>query len=149
MNKTVNKKILPQYSTMRLKVYVVDFHDAQFQNSGNFCVYDFIPKGEIWISDKLKDKERKIFVLRELYKVRKMCSGMGHDISNSSVNKVMKKVKKMDENQIDKLIKDEMYQNSTIIFERSHFNGHLNPHKKSHVHHKVNKYDEHVVSIKS
>jgi len=142
MNKIMglNKKLLSQYSTPRLKVYTVNQtavckHHISFVGGGHGKVYSFIPDGEIWIAENLSPIERKYFIYHELYEHRKMSAGLSYEVAHEMANKVESKARNSPESTLDSLIKLEMERNNEFISERSHFNGTINLHKGSGLHH--------------
>lgn len=77
----IKKKILSQYDG-EIKIWLVDgksvrdFYLVDYAEGGHDKVYDFIPKGEIWIDEVLHPEEIKFIVLHELSERRLMSEGL-------------------------------------------------------------------------
>lgn len=77
----IKKKILNQYDG-EIKIWLVDgksvrdFYLVDYAEGGHDKVYDFIPKGEIWIDEVLHPEEIKFIVLHELSERRLMSEGL-------------------------------------------------------------------------
>ena len=69
----IHKKLLKQYSSHELKVWLVhgdlvrDFFSIDFTEGGHDLVYNFIPRDEVWIDDDTNPKELRFILLHELY----------------------------------------------------------------------------------
>ena len=138
----MTKKLLPQYSTKRLRVYsipqtlAIKLVGVKFVGGGHGMVYKEIPDGEIWIAAELfKSLEGKYFLYHELYEHQKMAMGMSYNDAHLLANRVEGKARKCDENMLEELIKREMMKNKDVIHERSHFNSSFSLHKGNEFHH--------------
>jgi hypothetical protein len=49
--------------------------DIDFTEGGHDHVYDFVPKGEVWIDDAIEEKERRFVLLHELHERNRMAEG--------------------------------------------------------------------------
>ena len=50
--------------------------DIDFTEGGHDHVYDFVPKGEVWIDDAIEEKERRFVLLHELHERNRMAEGL-------------------------------------------------------------------------
>jgi len=50
--------------------------DIDFTAGGHDHVYEFVPKGEVWIDDAIQEKERGYVLLHELHERNRMAEGM-------------------------------------------------------------------------
>ncbi len=88
--KKVHKKFLKKYSG-KVKVWIVrgeivrDLYFIDFTEGGHDRVYDFVPKGEIWLDDDLSKRERKFVLLHELHERNLMANKkMNYDDAHHS-----------------------------------------------------------------
>lgn len=85
---SIHKKLLKEYSTDKIKIWIVngeavrDLFFLDFTEGGHDKVYSFIPKGEIWIDDDTNSKEIKFVLLHELHERRLMSKGIKYDFAH-------------------------------------------------------------------
>lgn len=90
--KRVHKSLLKRLSFHGIKVWLVrgDLIRALFYNDftqgGHEFVYDFVPKGEIWIDDDLYKKDMPFVLIHELHERRLMARGMDYNSAHSKAN---------------------------------------------------------------
>lgn len=58
---------------------VRDYLDIDFTEGGHWVVYDWMPRGEVWIDDDLSESERKYVIFHETYEMKKMLTGMKYE----------------------------------------------------------------------
>ena len=68
--------------------YVKVNHSIEFVEGGNFKVYDFIPENEIWIDNKVDEKDFKFIILHEYVEVKQMLKGLDYDSAHKIANEV-------------------------------------------------------------
>jgi transposase InsO family protein len=75
-------------------VWVVDgrlvrsVFDIDFTAGGHEHVYEFVPKGEVWIDDSADEKERGYFLVHELHERNLMAKGEPYSRAHASASKV-------------------------------------------------------------
>lgn len=90
---TTNKKI---------KIYLIDGAKLRQNQDPNFCfgghwkVYEYIPKGEVWIDDATQEKERKYVIVHELYELKLMLHGKNYDNAHDYANAAEKEARRND-----------------------------------------------------
>jgi hypothetical protein len=93
MQRQFFKEELERYSRPNLKVFVVDgqfvreHYDIDFTEGGHDLVYDFIPKGEVWLDLDVNVRELPYVLLHELtergiMQREKLCYDDAHDRAN-------------------------------------------------------------------
>ena len=79
--KKIHKKLLKKYSNDKIKVWIVngdlvrDLFFLDFTEGGNDQIYHFVPRGEIWLDDDLKIRERGFVLIHELHERNFMAKG--------------------------------------------------------------------------
>jgi hypothetical protein len=79
---SLHKRLLKKYSTKNVKVWVVDGEAVRdlffldFTEGGHEFVYNFVPKGEVWIDDDVREDEIKFVLLHEMHERKLMEEGM-------------------------------------------------------------------------
>ena len=74
----VRVKLWKKLEKTKIKVFIVDGeavrnqYSVDFTEGGHWLVYNFIPKGEIWIDDDIEPNERKYILGHEIYEMRAM-----------------------------------------------------------------------------
>lgn len=82
--KRIHKKMIKEFSTEKLKVWIVDgcivrdLFDIDFTEGGNDQVYHYIPHGEIWIDDDLDVTEIPFVLLHEMHERNLMAKGWSY-----------------------------------------------------------------------
>ncbi len=61
-----------------------DLFYVDFTEGGHEFVYDFVPKGEVWIDNDLGPAERAFVILHELHERNLMAKGMHYDSAHLS-----------------------------------------------------------------
>jgi hypothetical protein len=141
MNMALEKVLLPEYSTNRLKVYTVNptkvtLGNIKFTNAGHHLVYPEIPKGQVWISNQLNHIERLYYIYHELLEHSKMLMGLNYDSAHVMANKAEGRLRHTgDMTEVNRLIKRMMDLNKDIIGEASHCNGVMKLHADGAAHH--------------
>lgn len=98
--KGIHKKLLKKYSSDNLKVWVVngelvrDFYFIDFTEGGHDKVYNFVPKGEIWLDDDLSKRERKFVLLHEVHERNLMLKGLKYPEAHHSSSIIEHKCRK-------------------------------------------------------
>ena len=88
----IHKKLLQCCGNV--KVWLVngeivrDLFDTNFSCGGHDLVYHFVPKNEIWLDDKISEKERKFIFLHELHERGLMKKGMRYHEAHRSATEV-------------------------------------------------------------
>jgi hypothetical protein len=95
--KTIIKKLrlerLEKYSK-KINVWIVngrlvrDYFFIDFTEGGHDLVYDFIPKGEVWIDDDLRKSERVFVLLHEIHERNLMKKGVNYDHAHKSASMI-------------------------------------------------------------
>jgi hypothetical protein len=110
--KLIHKILWKEYSINGLKVWIVrgelvrDFFFIDFTEGGHDRVYNFVPKGEIWIEEDLNPKERGFVFLHELHERNLMVKGKTYNEAHRSASKVEYSCRKHLRN-LDKKIRKE------------------------------------------
>ncbi len=68
--------------------YVRNHHTLDFTHGGHDKVFDFIPKGEVWIDNSLPACERVFLVLHEVFEARLMRKGVSYPKAHRQANKL-------------------------------------------------------------
>lgn len=83
--KKIHKKILFKKYTKNIRIWIArgkivrSFFDVDFNQGGHDLIYQFIPRGEIWIDDYLYKKEIPFILVHELHERRLMAEGRKYD----------------------------------------------------------------------
>jgi hypothetical protein len=64
-----------------------------FAQGGNGYRYDFIPKNEIWVEEKLPPDDRVFTLMHELYETTLMQGGMSYDSAHAQTTRLEKKLR--------------------------------------------------------
>lgn len=70
--------------------------DPSFCFGGHFKVYDYIPKGEVWIDNATQEKERKYVLVHELYELQLMSQGKNYNNAHDFANAAEKEARRND-----------------------------------------------------
>lgn len=139
----LNKRLLKQYSTPLLKVYVVNGgavrkNHIEFVLGGHSLVYpEYIPTGEIWLDDAQSKSEMKYTLYHELVEIQKMNQGYSYEDAHYNFANPAESKARNGKIDIDDLLKGEIDKIRNLIIESSHYNGqvHNGIHDKNNVHH--------------
>ena len=138
----LHKKLLPEFSTNKVKVFEVNptgvtFGNIKFCNAGHHLVYpETIPQGEVWISRDMSHIEKLYYIFHELFEHRKMLMGVPYEQAHAWSNMVEGRERhQLDEHELRGLIKKEMQRNKEMITEASHYNGQLSLRQDTQKHH--------------
>lgn len=91
--KKIHKKLLKNYS-QRIKVWIVkgelvrSIFFIDFTEGGHDYVYNFVPRGEIWLDDDCSPKELKYILLHELHERRLMSKGLPYEKAHRDSSRV-------------------------------------------------------------
>lgn len=123
----LKKKLWKEYSKGKIKVYIIDgtalrSQDIRFTMGCHDLVYDYVPKGEIWIASELNEHDRKCTLLHELYERRKMAQGMSYDDAHELANELEVTARKECSDVVE-MIEAEIKKEPVIIGGATVFNG--------------------------
>ncbi len=82
------------------KVFIVSGMDVrntkspEFIGGGHDLVYDYVPKGEIWLDDEVDEADRPFILFHEIYERNLMAQGWDYDRAHNSANKLEGKLRK-------------------------------------------------------
>ncbi len=82
------------------KVFIVSGMDVrntkspEFIGGGHDLVYDYVPKGEIWLDDEVDETDRPFILFHEIYERNLMSQGWDYDRAHNSANKLEGKLRK-------------------------------------------------------
>ncbi len=62
-------------------------YDIEFTEGGHEHVYEYIPRGEVWIDDDIHENERGFVLFHELYERNLMKNGMDYDTAHDRASK--------------------------------------------------------------
>jgi hypothetical protein len=62
--------------------------DIDFTAGGHDHVYEFVPKGEIWIDDAIEEKERGFVLLHELHERNRMAGGLTYNEAHNESSRL-------------------------------------------------------------
>lgn len=62
-------------------------YDIEFTEGGHEHVYEYIPRGEVWIDDDIHEYERGFILFHELYERNLMANGMDYDTAHDMASK--------------------------------------------------------------
>lgn len=106
--KIIHKKILKEFSTEKIRVWIVDGEAVRnlffldFTEGGHEFVYSFVPKDEVWIDDDIGKDEIKFVLLHEMHERKLMEGGMKYDPAHKSSSEIeyycRKHLKELDKN---------------------------------------------------
>jgi len=106
----LQKKLIGEGKKGVVKIFLVKgaevrkFFDPDFCFGGHWLVYDYIPKGEIWIDDVAEKQERKYIIIHEVYEVGLMQRGKSYNNAHDFATAAEKEAKR--NNGIAKYLKD-------------------------------------------
>lgn len=63
-------------------------YDIEFTEGGHEHVYEYIPRGEVWIDDDIHEDERGFIVFHELHERNRMADGMDYDTAHDESSKL-------------------------------------------------------------
>src|SRR6202022_254758 len=63
-------------------------YDIEFTEGGHEHVYEYIPRGEVWIDDDIHESERGYVVFHELHERNRMADGMDYDTAHDEPRKL-------------------------------------------------------------
>ncbi len=90
--KKIHKKLIKRVSGGKYKVWIVKgelvraLFYTDFTQGGHEFVYDFVPKGEVWIDDDLYKKEIPFVLIHELHERRLMSQNMSYEKAHAKAN---------------------------------------------------------------
>lgn len=115
--KRIHRRLLKKYSTERIKVWVVNGEAVRnlffldFTEGGHEYVYNFIPKGEVWIDNDVEEDEIKFVLLHEMHERKLMRDGMKYDEAHKSSSEIEYHCRK-NLKELDKNLKKEIKENN-------------------------------------
>ncbi len=62
--------------------------DIDFTAGGHDHVYEFVPKGEVWIDDAIEEKERGFVLLHELHERNRMSGGLPYSKAHNESSRL-------------------------------------------------------------
>ena len=65
-------------------------YDIEFTEGGHEHVYEYVPRGEVWIDDDIHEDERGYVVFHELHERNLMADGMDYDTAHDASSKLEK-----------------------------------------------------------
>lgn len=65
-------------------------YDIDFTEGGHDYVYEFVPRGEVWIDDDIHDDERGFVLFHELHERNLMAKGMDYDAAHDDSSRLEK-----------------------------------------------------------
>jgi hypothetical protein len=83
--KTLPSGVLVWFVKGRL---VRSVYDIEFTEGGHEHVYEYIPRGEVWIDDDIHEDERGYVVFHELHERNRMSDGMDYDTAHAESSKL-------------------------------------------------------------
>ena len=63
-------------------------YDIEYTEGGHEHVYEYIPRGEVWIDDDIHEDERGYVVFHELHERNLMAAGMDYDTAHDESSKL-------------------------------------------------------------
>ena len=69
-------------------------YDIEFTEGGHEHVYEYIPRGEVWIDDDIHENERGFVLFHELHERNLMADGMDYDTAHDESSKLEKHYRK-------------------------------------------------------
>lgn len=63
-------------------------YDVEFTEGGHEHVYEYVPRGEVWIDDDIHEDERGYVVFHELHERNRMADGMDYDSAHAESSKL-------------------------------------------------------------
>jgi len=114
---SLHKRLLKKYSTKNVRVWIVDGEAVRdlffldFTEGGHEFVYSFVPKGEVWIDDDVREDEIKFVLLHEMHERKLMEKGMKYDEAHASSSAIEYHCRKH-LNELDKNLNKEIKKNN-------------------------------------
>lgn len=68
--------------------------DPNFCFGGHWLVYDYVPRGEVWLDDAVAAKERPFILAHELYELALMRRGKGYSDAHDHANAAEKEARR-------------------------------------------------------
>jgi len=69
-------------------------YDVEFTEGGHEHVYEYIPRGEVWIDDDIHEDERGFVLFHELHERNLMAEGMDYDTAHEECSRLEKHYRK-------------------------------------------------------
>ncbi len=104
LRKVMKGRVLPDVSKVRRELWktlpsgvlvwfvkgrlVRSVYDIEFTEGGHEHVYEYIPRGEVWIDDDIHEDERGYVVFHELHERNRMSDGMDYDTAHAESSKL-------------------------------------------------------------
>ncbi len=83
--KTLSSGVIVWFVKGRL---VRSVYDIEYTEGGHEHVYEYIPRGEVWIDDDIHEDERGYVVFHELHERNLMAAGMDYDTAHDESSKL-------------------------------------------------------------
>ena len=121
----ISKQLWKEFSNKHIKAYIVDGtavrqRDIRFTMGGHWLVYDYVPKGEVWIAEELNDFDRRATLLHELREIENMGKGLSYDEAHEIANKIESQARKT--GNVDEVLKKEFSRHTGIVVEPTFYN---------------------------
>ncbi|HEY5133096.1 MAG TPA: hypothetical protein VII85_05365, partial [Candidatus Krumholzibacteriaceae bacterium] len=62
--------------------------DIDFTAGGHDCVYEFVPRDEVWIDDAIEEEERPYVLLHELHERNRMAGGWPYNKAHAESSRI-------------------------------------------------------------
>jgi len=114
----IHKKLLKEYDHV-VKAWIVDGRLIRgslyidFTEGGHDYVYEFVPKGEVWIDDDLGENEIKFVLLHELRERALMAQGMSYDKAHMDASSI-EYFCRQNPDQLEKKLDEVLVQNKPV-----------------------------------
>jgi hypothetical protein len=69
-------------------------YDIEFTEGGHEHVYEYVPRGEVWIDDDIHEDERGFVLFHELHERTLMANGMDYDAAHDESSRLEKRLRK-------------------------------------------------------
>jgi hypothetical protein len=96
----VRIKLWKKLEKSKLKIFIVDGeavrnqYSTDFTEGGHWLVYNFIPKGEVWIDNDISVSERKYILAHEIFEIGAMQKrGLTYDQAHKLASKYEKQLR--------------------------------------------------------
>ena len=80
---TLQTLVEPIVASLDAQIY-----DIEYTEGGHEHVYEYIPRGEVWIDDDIHEDERGYVVFHELHERNRMADGMDYDTAHAESSKL-------------------------------------------------------------
>jgi hypothetical protein len=103
LRKVIRGKALPDATRVHLQLWktlpngvqvwfvkgrlVRSVYDIEFTEGGHEHVYEYVPRGEVWIDDDIHEDERGFVLFHELYERNLMGNGMDYDTAHEEASR--------------------------------------------------------------